>query len=110
VQQTGRKGSTLSAWKKTHKYKQNNDVIDQTLTALCHKVPLRPPHDPVHLGYIKKRVATKKHDIKRFSAMLQDVGWVSDVSKAPRCFAKSRPARPMTRRHTAEDMKAKEPL
>jgi len=58
---------------------------------------------------LKSELLPKK-DIKRLSAMLQGVGWVSDVSKAPRCFAKSRTPRPMTRRHTAEDMNVKEPL
>ena len=55
---------------KTDKYKQNNYVIDQTTAAHCHKIPLRPPRDRVHLDDIKKRVTTKKH-IKIFSGMLR---------------------------------------
>jgi hypothetical protein len=55
--------STLSAWK-NKMCKQNNYVIGQTMNEHCHKVPVRPPNDRVHLGDIKKRVATKQHDIK----------------------------------------------
>ena len=48
----------------TNKCKQNRYVIEQTKTKRCNKVPLRPPRDRVHLGDIKKRVATKNTILK----------------------------------------------
>ena len=94
---------------KRDKYKQNNYVIYLIMATGCHKLPLRPPRDRVHLDDIKKSVAMKK-DIKIFSGMLYCVEWVCDVSKTPHCFVKSRNPRPMTRRHIVDDLKSKEPL
>ena len=58
------KGLYVVCLKKTDKCKQKNYVIAQTMTEYCYKVPLRPPHDWVHLDDIKKRVAAIQYDIE----------------------------------------------
>ena len=58
------KGMCVICLKKQTSVNKKYYVIAQTMTELCYKVPLRPPHDWVHLDDIKKRVATKQHDIK----------------------------------------------
>jgi hypothetical protein len=47
---------------KTNNCKQNNYVIDQTMTEHFHKVPVRLPQDRDNLGDIKKPVATKRRN------------------------------------------------
>jgi len=66
------KGLCVICLKKTDKCKQKYYVIAQTMTELCYKVPLWPPHDWVHLDDIKKRVATKKTWHQKFQIFCRE--------------------------------------